>query len=44
MAPTAEEEYVMRLGPNLVEQLKLKIDIMNAHWMDYDRLFTRPIQ
>jgi hypothetical protein len=44
MAPTAEEEYVMRLGPNLVEQLKLKIDIMNTHWMDYDRLFTRPNQ
>jgi hypothetical protein len=44
MAPTAEEEYIMRLGPNLVEQLKHKIDIMNAHWMDYDRLFTRPNQ
>lgn len=42
LAPSAEEETIMRLGPNLVAQLKRKIDIMNAHWMDYDRLFTPP--
>lgn len=42
LAPNAEEETVMRLGPDLVAQLKRKIDIMNAHWTDYDRLFTVP--
>ena len=41
-APTPEEEYTMRLGPDLVEQLKRKIDTMNAHWRDYDRIFTVP--
>jgi len=42
MAPAADEEYVMRLGPDLVNQLQLKIDTMNAHWRDYDRIFTVP--
>jgi hypothetical protein len=41
-APTPEEEYVMRLGPDLINQLQRKIDIMNAHWRDYDRIFTVP--
>jgi hypothetical protein len=42
LAPTAQEETIMRLGPDLIAQLKRKIDLMNAHWMDYDRLFTAP--
>ena len=42
VAPTPEEEYVMRLGPDLVDQLQRKIDTMNAHWKDYDRIFTVP--
>ena len=42
MAPTAGEEFVMRLGPDLLNQLQLKIDTMNAHWRDYDRIFTVP--
>jgi hypothetical protein len=42
MAPSQEEEYVMRLGPNLLAQLQRKIDTMNAHWRDYDRIFTVP--
>ena len=42
LAPTAEEESIMRLGPNITTQIKHKIDIMNAHWLDYDRLFTKP--
>jgi hypothetical protein len=41
-AATPEEEYVMRLGPNLLAQLQRKIDTMNAHWRDYDRIFTPP--
>jgi len=39
---TAGEEYVMLLGPDLPDQLKAKIDVMNNHWRDYDRLFTVP--
>lgn len=42
LAETSAEESVMRLGPNVVAQMKHKIDIMNAHWRDYDRLFTVP--
>jgi hypothetical protein len=42
MAATPAEESIMRLSPNLPAQLKSKIDIMNAHWRDYDRLFTVP--
>ncbi|MEO7597356.1 MAG: hypothetical protein ABIV50_00370 [Opitutus sp.] len=42
LAANPEEETIMRLGPDMVGQLKRKIDLMNAHWMDYDRLFTAP--
>ena len=39
---TKDEESIMRLGPDVPNQLKHKIDTMNAHWRDYDRLFTIP--
>ncbi len=42
LAAIPEEETIMRLGPDLPAQLKRKIDLMNAHWQDYDRLFTAP--
>lgn len=42
LAPTPAEEYDMRLGPDLLQQLQRKIDTMNAHWRDYDRIFTVP--
>lgn len=42
LAPSAEDETIMRLGPAIVAQLKHKVEVMNAHWMDYDRLFTAP--
>ena len=42
LAPIAGEETIMRLGPDLSAQLKRKIDLMNAHWTDYDRLLTAP--
>jgi hypothetical protein len=42
LAPTAEEETIMRLGPNVAAQIKHKVDVMNAHWRDYDLLFTAP--
>jgi bacterioferritin (cytochrome b1) len=44
LAPTPAEETSRRLGPDLAEQLKRKMDIMNAHWEDYKRLFTTPNQ
>jgi len=42
LASVPEEETIMRLGPDLAAQLQHKIDLMNAHWTDYDRLFTKP--
>ena len=42
LAPTAEEETIMRLGPATGEAIRLKIQVMNARWRDYDRLFTSP--
>ena len=42
LAPTPGEETTMRLGPDITAQIKHKIDVMNAHWRDYDRLFTVP--
>jgi hypothetical protein len=42
LAATKEEEGIRRLGPDIVAQLKKKIDIMNAHWDDYKRIFDTP--
>jgi hypothetical protein len=42
LAPTPQEESILRLGPSLPAQLQRKIEIMNAHWEDYGRLFTEP--
>jgi len=42
LAPTPADETTMRLGPGVTTQIKHKIDVMNAHWRDYDRLFTSP--
>jgi hypothetical protein len=42
LAPTPAEETIRRLGPDLPTQLTRKMDIMNAHWEDYKRLFTTP--
>ena len=42
LPPTPGEETIMRLGPNLTSQIKHKIEVMNGHWHDYDRLFTAP--
>jgi hypothetical protein len=42
LAPADEEETIMRLGPHVTAEIKHKIDVMNAHWRDYDRLFTAP--
>jgi hypothetical protein len=42
LAPTPADETIMRLGPNVAAEIRHKIDTMNAHWRDYDRLFTSP--
>jgi hypothetical protein len=39
---SSDEETIMRLGPNVADQIKDKIDTMNKHWRDYDRIFTVP--
>jgi len=41
-AEKQEDENVLRYGPELKAQLKLKVDIMNEHWQDYKRLFVTP--
>ena len=42
LAPTPGQETIMRLGPDITVAIKHKVDVMNAHWRDYDRLFTTP--
>lgn len=42
LAPKPEMEDIRMLSPELKMQLKLKLKIMNAHWLDYDRIFTTP--
>ena len=37
-----EYETIRVLGPELPSQLKRKIDIMNKHWLDYNRIYTVP--
>ena len=39
LAPTKAEEDIRRLPPDVVDQLRRKLAIMNAHWEDYERLF-----
>ena len=41
-ASVKQEEDIRRLGPDLVDQLKLKLKIMNSKWLDYNRIFTVP--
>jgi hypothetical protein len=40
LAPSKGEEDIRRLGPDVVDQLRRKLAIMNAHWEDYERLFV----
>ncbi|MEW5974271.1 MAG: hypothetical protein AB1898_00560 [Acidobacteriota bacterium] len=42
VAPTAKEEGIRILEPNLTEHLRRKVRIMIRHWEDYERLFIRP--
>ena len=38
-ARSPDEESVFILGPNLVDDLRRKMDIMLDHWHDYERLY-----
>jgi hypothetical protein len=42
MAPTPEEEDGFLFGPNLVEQLQKKVEIMLDHWPEYNALYPPP--
>lgn len=42
LAPTPQEEDIRLLSPNILDQLQRKLDISNAHWLDYRRVFTTP--
>lgn len=42
LAARDDEETIMKLGPDFQSVLRKKIRTMNAHWRDYDRLFTIP--
>lgn len=41
-AQTPDMESIRVLSPELIAQLKKKIDTMNRKWQDYNRLFTHP--
>ena len=40
IAPTPKESDIRLLEQNLLENLQKKLNIMNAHWLDYNRIFT----
>jgi hypothetical protein len=42
VAATAAQEEVTLLSSEITEHLKTKIDVMNAHWDNYSRIFTHP--
>jgi len=42
MTNDPKEEDSFAFGPDLVDQLRKKIRIMQNHWLDYDRIFTQP--
>ena len=41
-ADAEEATDIRTLGPNLVEELQRKVEIMSDHWTDYRRLFDLP--
>jgi hypothetical protein len=41
-ADSPEDERIRMLGPDLIEQLRMKLKVMNARWNDYNLLFTPP--
>lgn len=41
LARTKEEENIRVLGPDLADQLRLRVKIMAKYWEDYERLFDQ---
>jgi hypothetical protein len=39
LAPTKQEEDIRLHGPDIISQLQKKLQVMNAHWEDSERLF-----
>jgi hypothetical protein len=39
LAQSKEEENIRVLGPDLAQQLRLRVKIMARYWEDYERLF-----
>lgn len=42
ISDNVETKDIMLYGPDITEKLQQKINIMNAHWEDYKRMFTTP--
>ena len=42
LAPSKADEDIRLLPPDVTDQLRRKIEIMNAHWEDYERVFINP--
>ncbi|MFW5980844.1 MAG: hypothetical protein ACOCRB_02350 [Halanaerobiaceae bacterium] len=42
LAPSSGKEDIFLLGPDIIDQLKKKINIMLKHKEDHDRLYIRP--
>ena len=42
LAATKEEEDIRLLGRDILDQLQKKLNLMNARWEDYKRVFTIP--
>jgi hypothetical protein len=42
ITPTTELEDIKRYGPDIIKELQRKINIMNNHWEDYEKMFTTP--
>jgi len=42
LAPAKEEEDIRVLGMDMADQLQKKLNIMNVHWEDYNRIFDTP--
>lgn len=42
--PDKSQEGFYRYGPDLIDQLKKKVELMQKHWRDVDEFYFRPIR
>jgi hypothetical protein len=42
IATSPTEEDISLLGPDIINQLRIKLEVMNSHWEDYKRIFSTP--